>query len=123
MNFTAGFPVAAAGRSAGQAGADPARPEQRPGVRQPAGEDLLAVPPGQVAQVGCGGQLHVVWRPGQADRQRRIACPGFPGRPAQRLSGAGGPVVTSHDPVCRPGHVGTSSTPGEAGFFTSLAAG
>src|SRR5947208_11273342 len=83
---------------------DPAGTEHRLGVRQPAGQDLLAVLPGQVAQVRLGGQFHVIRGPGQAYRQRRPAGKGFPGRPAQRLSGTRRPVVAGHDPVCRPGH-------------------
>ena len=62
--------------------------EHRLGVRQPAGQDLLTVLPGQVTKVRLGGQRHMVGRPGQAHRQRRPADLGFPGRPAQRVAAA-----------------------------------
>lgn len=59
--------------------------------------DPLEGPPAQaIAQAGSSAPMLVVGSrgigaftamTGQADRQRRAACPGFPGRPAQRLSG------------------------------------
>ena len=70
------------GRPAGQLRAHPAGAQHRLGVRQPPGQDLLAVLPGQIADRRLGGQRHAVWRPGQADGQRGIARPGLPGGPA-----------------------------------------
>ena len=78
----AAFAQHMSGRPAGQVRAHPAGAQHRLGVRQPAGQDLLAVLPGQVAKVRLGRQRHMIGLPGQADGQRRIAGLGFPGGPA-----------------------------------------
>jgi hypothetical protein len=70
------------GRPAGQLRVHPAGAQHRLGVRQPPGQDFLAVLPGQIADRRLGGQRHVIWRPGEADGQPGIACLGFPGGPA-----------------------------------------
>ncbi len=51
-----------------------------------------------------GGQRHVIWRPGEADRQRRAARLRFPGGPAHRLTASGRPVIAGHDLVSHSSH-------------------
>ena len=92
------------GRPAGQFRAHPGGAKHRLRVRQPAGQDLLTVLPGQVAKVRLGGQRHLIGLPGEADGQRRSAGLGFPGGPAQRVTAAGGPVIAGHDSVSHLGH-------------------
>jgi hypothetical protein len=83
---------------------NPAGSQHRLAVRQPAGEDLLAMQPGKVGDRRLSRQFHMIWHPREADRQRRIAGPGFPGGPAECISTAGRPVIATHDPVSHSSH-------------------